>query len=480
MIDLKSGVPARAGLGLAIVAMLVLASASDAQEKGGSSVRMPLVEFEKDPFPGTYEPLPSAPTLISGVTILDGRGGRIDGGAVLMSGGHIVAVGQALTAPEGAVEIEGTGKWVTPGIIDVHSHLGDYPSPSVNAHRDGNEMTAPVTAEVWAEHSVWPQDPGFARALAGGITALQILPGSANLIGGRSVTLKNVPSRTMQGMKFPGAPYGLKMACGENPKRVYGTMKKTAPSTRMGNVAGYRKAWAEAADYKREWETYRAQHAAGEAAKPPKRNIQLDTLVGVLEGEILVHNHCYRADEQAVMIDLAREFGYKVTSFHHAVESYKVADLLAENDVCASMWADWGGFKMEAYDDIRENIAFVHKAGACAIVHSDSPTGIQRLNHDAAKTIADAAKVGIDISRAEAWQWLSYNPAKALGVADVTGSLESGKDADLVLWSGDPFSVYTLAAQVYVDGALIFDLNDPDRQPVSDFRLGHPGEGDVK
>ena len=230
-------------------------------------------------------------------------------------------MGRDLAAPDGAIVIDGTGKWVTPGIIDVHSHLGDYPSPAVTAHSDGNEPTAPVTAEVWVEHSVWPQDPGFARALAGGVTALQVLPGSANLIGGRSVTLKNVPARTVQAMKFPGAPYGLKMACGENPKRVYGGGKKTAPSTRMGNMAGYRKAWAEAVDYRRAWEAYRAGYAAGDDVEPPKRNIQLDTLVGVLDGEILVHNHCYRADEMAVMIDLAREFGYKVTAFHHAVEA---------------------------------------------------------------------------------------------------------------------------------------------------------------
>ncbi|MCH8862635.1 MAG: amidohydrolase [Proteobacteria bacterium] len=399
---------------------------------------------------------------------------------VLMMDGKITAVGENIEAPEGTTVIDGTGKWVTPGIIDVHSHLGDYASPNTAGNSDGNEATNPNTAEVWAEHSVWPQDSGFARAIAGGVTVLQVLPGSANLFGGRSVTLKNVPSRTMQGMKFPDAPYGLKMACGENPKRVYGTMKQSAPSTRMGNVAGYRKAWAQAVDYRRAWQVYRAKHAAGGAAKVPKRDIQMETLVGVLDGEILVHNHCYRADEQAVMIDLAKEFGYKVTSFHHAIESYKIADLLAENDICASMWADWGGFKMEAYDDIRENIALVHKAGACAIVHSDSEVGIQRLNHDAAKVIADAAKVNIDISRAEAWLWLSYNPAKALGIADATGSLEAGKNADLVLWSGDPFSVYTLAEQVYVDGALVFDLSDPARQPVSDFRLGQPGEGDAK
>lgn len=467
-------------VGVALIALLALPAVTGAQENSRSSVKMPLVEINKNPYPGTYSPLPSTPTLITNVTILDGRGGRIDGGSVLMSGGDIVAVGDDLTAPDGATTIDGTGKWVTPGIIDVHSHLGDYPTPSVSAHRDGNEATSPNTAEVWAEHSVWPQDSGFARAMAGGITALQILPGSANLFGGRSVTLKNVPSRTMQGMKFPNAPYGLKMACGENPKRVYGTMRKTSPATLMGNVAGYRKAWVAAVEYKRDWATYRARHAAGENPKPPKRNIQMDTLVGVLDGEILVHNHCYRADQMAVMIDIAKEFDYKITSFHHAIESYKVADLLAENDVCSSMWADWGGFKMEAYDDIRENIAFVHKAGACAIVHSDSANNIQRLNHDAAKSIADAAKVGINISRAEAWLWLSYNPAKAMGIAEATGSLEQGKDADLVLWSGDPFSVYTLAEQVYVDGALVFDLNDPARQPISDFRLGQPGEGDAK
>lgn len=474
--------PPRAALAAAI--LIVLATAFAAQFTATNAAlaagkQRPLVEINRDPFPSTYKPLPSQPTLITGVTILDGRGGRIENGAVLMQDGNIRAVGTDVTAPEGASVIDGKGMWVTPGIIDVHSHLGDYPTPAVNAHSDGNEATAPNTAEVWAEHSVWPQDPGFARAVAGGVTSLQILPGSANLFGGRGVTLKNVPSRTMQGMKFPGAPYGLKMACGENPKRVYG-MQSRSPATRMGNVAGYRMAWAEAAEYKAKWDQYRAKYAAGEDPDPPARNLKFDTLVGVLEGRILVHNHCYRADEQVVMIDVAKEFGYKVTAFHHAVESYKIADYLAANGVCAAMWADWWGFKMEAYDGIRENIPFVHKAGACAIVHSDSAIGIQRLHQEAAKALADGRRAGVDISEAEAWQWLSYNPAKALGVADATGSLEPGKDADVVLWSGNPFSVYTVAKKVFVDGALVFDLDDPAHQPVSDFRLGQPGEGEAK
>ena len=175
--------------------------------------------YSHDPFPSTYKAYPGVPTLVTHVTIFDGEGGRIDDGSVLFADGKIVSLGQSIAAPAGATVIDGTGKTLTPGIIDIHSHLGDYPSPGVQANSDGNEATGPVTADVWAEHSVWPQDPGFSRALTnGGVTTLQILPGSANLMGGRSVVLKNVYARTEQGMKFPGAPYGLKMACGENPE----------------------------------------------------------------------------------------------------------------------------------------------------------------------------------------------------------------------------------------------------------------------
>ncbi len=423
------------------------------------------------PFPSTYKPLPSKPTLVKNVTVLTGTGEQIEDGAVLMADGRIVAVGRELAAPDGAVVIDGAGKWVTPGIIDVHSHLGVYASPRVRATADGNEVSGPNTAQVWSEHGVWTQDPQFPRALAGGVTSLQILPGSANLFGGRSVTLKNVPARTVQAMKFPGAPQGLKMACGENPKRVYGS-KGRAPYSRMGNVAGYRAAWAKAVEYQREWDRYREKKKKDKKAKPPKRDLQMDTLVGVLKGEILVHNHCYRGDEMAIMLDVAKEFGYKVTAFHHAVEAYKVADLLAENDVCATMWADWWGFKLEAYDGVKENIPLVDAAGACAIVHSDSAIGIQRLNQEAAKALADGNAVGLNISKARAIQWITLNPAKALGIADQTGSLEPGKMADVVLWDGDPFSVYTHAEKVFIDGALLYDRDNPALQPVTDFELG--------
>lgn len=432
-----------------------------------------------NPFPSTYKPYPSQTLLIANATVLDGAGARIENGSVLIEGGKIKAVGADLTAPEGAVTLDARGKWVTPGIIDNHSHLGAYPSPGVDSHGDGNEISGPVTAEVWVEHSVWPQDPGFTRALAGGITSLQILPGSANLFGGRGVTLKNVPARTVQAMKFPGAPYTLKMACGENPKRVYGYGRGStpggAPYSRMGNVAGYRDAWIQAADYKKRMEA--AESGGGD---PPKRDLELETLAGVLSGDILVHMHCYRADEMAQIMDISNEFGYKVAAFHHAVESYKIADKLAAYGVCSSMWADWWGFKMEAYDGIPENIPLVHNAGACAIVHSDSDVGIQRLNQEAAKAWADGKRIGIDIPIEIAWQWLSLNPAKSLGVDAQTGSLEPGKMADVVVWSGNPFSSYAKAEKVYVDGALMFDRNDPANQPVMDFELGQPGEGDRK
>ncbi len=431
----------------------------------------PSTESDDDKaFTGRYQALESGATLLKGATVLTGTGERIENGDVLIADGKIVAVGESLADGDAEV-VDANGKWVTPGIIDVHSHLGVYPSPGTASHSDGNEATAPVTAEVWAEHSVWPHDPGFVTALAGGVTALQILPGSANLMGGRGVTVKNVPGRSVMDMKFPGAPHGFKMACGENPKRVYGG-RNQAPSTRMGNVAGYRTAWIEAADYRDKL----AAAAEGDD-EAPLRDLKLETLAGVLDGKILVHNHCYRGDEMAVMLEIAKEFGYKVAAFHHAVEAYKIADLLAEHDACAAMWADWWGFKMEAYDGIRENAALVERAGACAIIHSDSAIGIQRLNQETAKVIGAAARAGIDVPPEVAIRWITKNAAKSLGIDGVTGTLEQGKMADVVLWNGDPFSVYTRAERVYIDGALVYDRNAPGANPVTDFSLGTAAGG---
>jgi imidazolonepropionase-like amidohydrolase len=420
-------------------------------------------------YASTYKALPSRATVIRNATILTAAGPVIQSGSLLLRDGKVVAVGATVDAPADAQVIDASGKWVTPGIIDSHSHLGVYPAPGIEAQQDGNEMTDPVTAQVWAEHSVWPQDPQFALALAGGVTAMQILPGSANLVGGRSVTLKNVPSRTVQGMKFPGAPYGLKMACGENPKRVYGERSRT-PSTAMGNMAGYRTAWIRAAKYRDDMAAWRKQGA--DPTRQPTRDLQLETLAGVLGGEILVQNHCYRADEMALMIDLAAEFNYRIASFHHAVEAYKVRDLLAASGACASMWSDWWGFKLEAYDGIQENVALVHEAGGCAIVHSDDAQITQRLNQEAAKAMAAGLRAGVTLTLEDAIRWITINPAKSIGIDKWTGSLEAGKNADVVVWSSNPFSVYAKADQVFIDGALLYDRTDRRLQPTSDFVLG--------
>ena len=454
--------------------MLTLACALTAcagqAEKPATQTVMPAVT---QPYPSTYRVPESPPFLIRSATVLTGTGTRLEAADVLVVDGRISLVGKALAIPAGAKVIEAQGRWVTPGLIDVHSHLGVYPSPGVDAHADGNERTDPVTANVWAEHSVWPQDPAFAAALAGGVTTIQVLPGSANLIGGRSVVVKNVAAVTYQGMKFPGAPQGLKMACGENPKRVYGGDDKF-PSTRMGNVAGYRAQWMEAQEYIRDQARYQEKVAEGdEDADPVKRDLRLDTLAGALKGEIIVHQHCYRADEMATVLDMADEFGYRVAAFHHATEAYKISNLLAERGVCGAMWADWWGFKMEAYDGIPENIAFVDAApGGCAIVHSDSDEGIQRLNQEAAKAMAHGARAGLAIPPERAIAWITANPAKSLGILERTGTLEPGKMADVVLWNMDPFSVYALADLVFIDGALRYDRMNPPAAPESDFSLG--------
>ena len=429
------------------------------------------ITINKNPYPSTYQPLSTSSTLITNATVLTGTGERLDEADVLLVDGKVQQVGKDLSATAD-ITIDAQGKWVTPGIIDVHSHLGAYPSPSVESHQDGNEMTSPNTAEVWVEHSVWPQDPGFNRAREGGITSLQILPGSANLFGGRGVTLKNVPAHTMQGMKFPEAPYGLKMACGENPKRVYGR-QGVLPSTRMGNMAGYRMAWAEAAEYKRAWDKYDADYEAGLNPEAPVRDIKHDTLRGVLEGEVRIHNHCYKAEEMAMMIDLSKEFGYHAGTFHHGVEAYKIADLLAQNGSCAALWPDWWGFKMEAYDMVQENVAIVDAVkNSCAVVHSDSDTTIQRLNQEAGKVMYRANENGFDISEQHAIKWITSNAAKSLGIDDKTGSLEAGKQGDVVIWNQSPFSVYAKAEQVFVDGAKVYDRNDSAYQATSDFMLG--------
>jgi imidazolonepropionase-like amidohydrolase len=433
-----------------------------------------IVAENYEPFESTYEPLPPTNTIFRNANIYDGEGNELIDTDLIIKDGKVVAIGVDLPSSSDLKEIDATDKWITPGIIDIHSHMGVYPAPSVKTSSDGNEATSPVTAEVWAEHSIWVQDPQYALALKGGVTTFHVLPGSANLIGGRGVTAKNLQRNTINSMKFPNAPHSLKMACGENPKRVYGN-RGQMPSTRMGNAAGYRKSWIKAESYLSKLDEYEAKsEEAKELSYKPTRDLELETLAGVLRDEILVHNHCYRADEMATMIEIAKEFNYKITAFHHAVEAYKIADLLAENNICAALWADWWGFKHEAYDMVQANIAIVDQARngtGCAIVHSDDEIGIQHLNVEAAKALSAGIKAGYDISKARAMNWITSNPAKAAGIYDQTGSLKVGKNADVVLWSKNPFSIYALAEKVYIDGAIAFDRFS-GLEPSSDFDVG--------
>jgi imidazolonepropionase-like amidohydrolase len=447
------------------------ASSSPAPESAGPTTTMAVRPAD---IPRNTKPL-----LLRGATVWTATGRTFAPGEVLVVDGKIAEVGEHVSVPPGAEVLDLPGKHVTPGIIDTHSHLGVYPAPFIEAVSDGNEASAPVTAEVEAAHGFWPLDPGIPRALAGGVTAMQILPGSANLIGGRGFTVKLRPGRSARAMRFPGAPDGLKMACGENPKRVYGQERHMAPMTRMGSVAGYRAAFQRAREYRDRTDLYRRQLEAwekkgGEAKDrpvPPERNLALDTLAAVLDGRILVHVHCYRADEMLLMLEIADEFGFRVRSFHHAVEAYKIRDILARRGVAASTWADWWGFKLEAFDGIPENAALLAAAGGRTIIHSDSGIGIQRLNQEAGKAYYKGRAMGLALTEDDALRWVTANPAWALGVDAMTGTVEKGKMADLVVWSGHPFSVYSHAEKVFIDGVLSYDLSARPAIP-SDFETG--------
>ncbi|WP_419826117.1 amidohydrolase family protein [Sphingomonas sp.] len=429
--------------------------------------------YTRDIFPSTYKPLPREDTLIVHANILDGEGHRIEDGELLMHDGTIGGVGRGLRR-DGARVIDAAGRWVTPGIIDVHTHDGTYVLPLTTIDErssDVSELGDPNAAGTWIETAINPQDIAFARALSRGVTTLQVLPGSDPIFGGRSVVLKPIPATTMQGMKFPGAPQGMKMACGENPKST-DAERARGPTSREGEVEFIRSAFGQAHHYMHEWQEY----VDGEDDEPPRDDPRLDTLSAVLQGKIAVHMHCYRADEMAVMIDLSKEIGFRIAAFHHAVEGYKIAPLFAANHICAVVWSDWWGYKMEASDGIRENGAFIDAAGGCVMMHSDSPFLGQWLNVEAGKAAAAGRRAGLSLPPEHVIQWLTLNPAKALGLQDRIGSLAIGKNADAVIWSANPFSVYAKPDVVFVDGAVAFDRADPNRQPRTDIELGRMPE----
>jgi len=393
----------------------------------------------------------AADFAVEHVTLWPGGGPPEPDATVVVVDGRIAAAGQGVAVPDGVERLDGRGKHVAPGFIDVHSHMGVYAWPSARAHGDGNEATAPTTPRVWAGDSFHVSDPALARARAGGVTTIQVLPGSANLIGGEAATLKLRPARTLAEMSFDEAPRGIKMACGENPKRVY-EEDEDGPSTRMGNLAGMRAAFQGALDYRE----------ARARPEPPPTDLDNEVLLDVLDGEVRVHVHCYRHDDIEGIYRVMDEFGVEVSSFQHAIEAYKVRDLIAAHGSGIATWPDWWGFKMEAYDQVPQNAVMVKRAGAPVAIHSDSASMVQRLPVEGAKLLRYGA------TEVEAMEMITLDPARILGVDPWVGSLEAGKHADLVLLSGHPFDVTTLVERTWIDGELVFDRaleGTPDAHP---------------
>ncbi|HEX3367453.1 amidohydrolase family protein [Phenylobacterium sp.] len=422
-----------------------------------------------DPFPSTYR-APTAPDLlVRGATVLDGAGHRLEGADVLTHAGKIVAVGKGLRLPTGGREVDARGRWVTPGVIDIHTHDGVYVLPLTDIDHDSGdvaELSDPNAADTRVENAVNPQDVAFSRALEHGVTTVQILPGSSPIFSGRSVMVHPIRANTVAEMKLPNAPQGFKMACGENPKEEDAATHR-GPTSRQGEVAFIRSAFLDAQDYRRDWDAY----AAGKGPAP-KRDLKRETLAGVLAGDVHIHMHCYRADDMATMLSVAREFGFHVAAFHHAVEAYKIPQLFRAEGVCAAVWGGWWGYKMEALDAIRATAGLLDEEGVCVTMHSDSPAEGQRLNLEAAKAAGAARRIGVVVPPERMIRWITANPAKALGLGDRIGTLADGYDADLVLWSADPFSVYAKADLVVIDGAVAFDRAHPPAAPASDFVLG--------
>lgn len=387
-------------------------------------------------------------TLIRNATVLTISHGTLQNADILIRNGKIAAAGQNLSAAPGARVIDATGKYVMPGIIDCHSHT------MIDAV---NEFSYSVTSMARIRDVLNPTDISIYRELAGGTTTANLLHGSANAIGGQNTVVKLKYGRPVEEFIFPGAPPGIKFALGENPKRTnfppLPGQPRRYPATRMGVAETIRDAFTRARDYKRGWDEYRAATARGEKNLiPPRRDLQLEPLVEVLEGKRLVHSHCYRADEILMLINVANEFGFKIRTFQHALEGYKVAKEIAQHGAGASIFTDFWGYKIEAYDAIPYNAAILTRAGVNVSVNSDSDERARRLNIDAAKTM----KYG-DLTEEEALKLITLNPAWQLGIQDRVGSIDVGKDADLVIWSGHPLSVYSRVETTFIDGDIFFD-----------------------
>jgi imidazolonepropionase-like amidohydrolase len=388
-------------------------------------------------------------TLIKNATILTITHGNIEHGSILIRGGKIAEVGTDIKTPDGATVIDASGQYVLPGIIDCHSHI----AVSGNV----NEGSVAVSSMVNIADVLDSEDPTIYYDLAGGVTVANVLHGSANPIGGQTIVIKLRWGKPSSELPFEGALPGIKFALGENPKwsnyRPPSGVQQRYPATRMGVEETIRQAFTEAKEYKKQWDEYDRRKAAGEANLiPPRRDLKLDPLVEVLEGKRYVHCHSYRADEILMLMRVAKEFGFKVRTFQHVLEGYKVADELAAYGVGASTFSDWWAYKMEAYDAIPYNSALMTERGVVVSVNSDDGEEARHLNQEAAKAI----KYG-GLSENDALKLVTLNPAIQLGIENRVGSIDIGKDADLVIFNHNPLSVYAVAQKTLIDGTVYFD-----------------------
>ena len=386
--------------------------------------------------------------VIKNAIVMTVTHGNITNGSIYIKDGKIAAVGETVNAPASATVIDAGGKYLTPGIVDSHSHIA--------LDDDVNEATNPITPQMMMKDAFDYQDKAIYRALAGGVTTSLLLHGSANMIGGQAVVIKHKYGASRDELLFPNAPRSIKFASGENPKRVYGS-RDQLPSTRMGNFAVQREALVQAQDYIREWDNYNEKVKRGDKdATPPKHDLKLDALADVLRGKIMVQIHIYRADEMLTEIAMAKEFGYKIRAFHHALEAYKVADQLTANNIAIATFSDWWGYKQEAWDAIPWNATMSTRKGVRVAIKSDSEDYTRRLNQEAAKTIRYGGA-----TEEEALKMITLNPAWIVGVDDRVGSIDVGKDADLVIWDGYPLSSYGVPEKVLIDGDVYFDRSQP-------------------
>jgi imidazolonepropionase-like amidohydrolase len=389
-------------------------------------------------------PTQTQDVLIKNAVVMTVTHGNIKNGSIYVKDGKIAAVGENVSAPAGVAVVDAGGKFVTPGIIDSHSHIA--------LDDDVNEATSPITPHMMMMDAFDYQDKAIYRGLAGGVTTSLLLHGSANMIGGQAVVIKHKYGLGRDAMLFPGAPRSIKFASGENPKRVYGS-RDQLPSTRMGNFAVQREALVQAQDYMKEWDNYEAKVKKGDKdATQPKHDLKLEALADVLRGKLMVQIHCYRADEFLNEIAMAKEFGYKIRAFHHALEAYKVPEKIAAENIAIATFADWWGYKEEAWDAIPWNAVISMRKGVRVAIKSDSDDFARRLNQEAGKTMRYGGA-----TEDEALKMITLNAAWIVGVDDRVGSIDVGKDADLVIWDGYPLSSFAVPNKVFIDGGVYFD-----------------------